>query len=59
MSTAIPIRIPDELAARLAEIAEETERRKSFHIQEAIEWPALGTLVSLYGFGALGTLVSL
>jgi RHH-type transcriptional regulator, rel operon repressor / antitoxin RelB len=37
MSTAIPIRIPDELAARLAEIAEETERRKSFHIQEAIE----------------------
>ena len=47
MSTAIPIRIPDDLAARLAEIAEETERRKSFHIQEAIEWPALGTLVSL------------
>jgi RHH-type rel operon transcriptional repressor/antitoxin RelB len=37
MSTAISIRIPDELAARLAEIAEETERPKSFHIQQAIE----------------------
>ena len=37
MSTAISIRIPDELAARLAEIAEETERPKSFHIQKAIE----------------------
>ena len=37
MSTAISIRIPDELAAKLAEIAEETERPKSFHIQQAIE----------------------
>jgi RHH-type transcriptional regulator, rel operon repressor / antitoxin RelB len=37
MSTAISIRIPDELAVRLAEIAEETERPKSFHIQKAIE----------------------
>ena len=37
MSTAISIRIPDELAARLAEIAEETERPTSFHIQKAIE----------------------
>jgi RHH-type rel operon transcriptional repressor/antitoxin RelB len=37
MSTAISIRIPDELAARLAEIAEETERPKSFHVQKAIE----------------------
>ena len=37
MSTAISIRIPDELAAKLAEIAEETERPKSFHIQKAIE----------------------
>ena len=37
MSTAISIRIPDELAARLAEIAEETERPKSFQIQKAIE----------------------
>jgi RHH-type rel operon transcriptional repressor/antitoxin RelB len=37
MSIAISIRIPDELAARLAEIAEETERSKSFHIQKALE----------------------
>jgi RHH-type rel operon transcriptional repressor/antitoxin RelB len=37
MSTAISIRIPDELAERLADIAEETERPKSFHIQKAIE----------------------
>jgi RHH-type rel operon transcriptional repressor/antitoxin RelB len=37
MSTAISIRIPDELAIKLAEIAEETERPKSFHIQKAIE----------------------
>ena len=37
MSTAISIRIPDELAAKLAEIAEETERPKSFHVQKAIE----------------------
>ena len=37
MSTAISIRIPDELAAKLAEIAKETERPKSFHIQKAIE----------------------
>ena len=39
MSTAISIRIPDELAARLAEIAEETERisemeRKTNHVLE-------------------------
>jgi hypothetical protein len=37
MSTAISIRIPDELAVRLAEIAEETERPTSFHVQKAIE----------------------
>ncbi len=37
MSTVISIRIPDELAAKLAEIAEETERPKSFHIQKAIK----------------------
>ena len=37
MSTVISIRIPDELDAKLAEIAEETERPKSFHIQKAIE----------------------
>ena len=37
MSTAISVRIPDELALKLSEIAEETERPKSFHIQKAIE----------------------
>ena len=37
MSTAISVRIPDELAARLSEIARETERPKSFHIQKALE----------------------
>jgi len=34
---AISVRIPDELALRLAEVAEETERPKSFHIQKALE----------------------
>jgi RHH-type rel operon transcriptional repressor/antitoxin RelB len=37
MTTAISVRIPDELAAKLNEIAEETERPKSFHVQKAIE----------------------
>ena len=37
MSTAISVRIPDELASRLSEIARETERPKSFHIQKALE----------------------
>jgi len=37
MSTAISVRIKDDLAAKLAEIAKETERSKSFHIQKAIE----------------------
>ncbi|MBW2107353.1 MAG: ribbon-helix-helix protein, CopG family [Deltaproteobacteria bacterium] len=37
MSTAISVRIRDDLAAQLAEIAKETERPKSFHIQKAIE----------------------
>lgn len=46
MSTGISVRIPDELAARLAEIAEETERPKSFHIQKAIE-SYLGELADL------------
>jgi predicted transcriptional regulator len=34
MSTPIFIRIPDELASKISEIAEETERPKSFHIQK-------------------------
>ena len=37
MSTAISVRVPDELASRLSEIAKETERSKSFHIQKALE----------------------
>ncbi len=37
MSTALSVRVPDELASRLSEIAIETERPKSFHIQKAIE----------------------
>jgi len=37
MSTAISVRVPDELASRLSEIARETERPKSFHIQKALE----------------------
>ena len=37
MSTAISVRIPDELASKLAEISQETERPKSFHVQKAIE----------------------
>ena len=37
MSTALSVRIPDELASQLSEIAKETERPKSFHIQKAIE----------------------
>ena len=37
MSKAISIRMPDDLAAKLAEIARETERPKSFHVQKALE----------------------
>ena len=37
MSTAISVRIPEELASKLHEIAKETERPKSFHIQKALE----------------------
>jgi len=37
MSTAISVRIRDDLAIKLSEIARETERPKSFHIQKAIE----------------------
>ena len=37
MSKPISIRIPDELASKLSEIAKETERPKSFHIQKALE----------------------
>jgi len=37
MSTALSVRIPDELASQLSEIARETERPMSFHIHKAIE----------------------
>jgi RHH-type rel operon transcriptional repressor/antitoxin RelB len=36
MSKAISIRIPDELDSKLSEIAKETERPKSFHVQKAL-----------------------
>ena len=37
MSTAISVRIRDDLAIKLNEVAKETERPKSFHIQKALE----------------------
>ncbi len=37
MSKTISVRIPDDLALKLSEIAQETERSKSFHIQKALE----------------------
>ena len=37
MSTSVSIRIPDEIADQIDEIAKETERSKSFIIQKAIE----------------------
>jgi len=37
MSTALSVRISDDLALKLSEIAKETERPKSFHIQKALE----------------------
>jgi RHH-type rel operon transcriptional repressor/antitoxin RelB len=37
MSKAISIRIPDDLASKLSDIARETERPKSFHVQKALE----------------------
>jgi RHH-type rel operon transcriptional repressor/antitoxin RelB len=37
MSKAISIRLPDNLASKLSDIAKETERPKSFHVQKALE----------------------
>jgi RHH-type rel operon transcriptional repressor/antitoxin RelB len=37
MSKAISVRVPDEIASKLSEIASETERSKSFHVQKALE----------------------
>ena len=46
MSTAISVRVSDELALKLTEIAKETERPKSFHVQKALE-PYLTKLAEL------------
>ncbi|RLD09882.1 DNA-binding protein [candidate division KSB1 bacterium] len=37
MPKAISVRLPDDLATRLSEIAKETDRSKSFHVQKALE----------------------
>ena len=37
MNKAVSVRIPEKLALKLSEIAEETERSKSFHVQKALE----------------------
>jgi len=37
MTKALSIRVSDELALKLSEIAKETERPKSFHAQKALE----------------------
>ena len=36
MSTAISVRLPEQLAMDIDEIALDTERARSFHIQEAV-----------------------
>jgi RHH-type transcriptional regulator, rel operon repressor / antitoxin RelB len=38
MTTAISVRIPEQLANRLDDIARETERPRSFIIQKALEF---------------------
>ena len=37
MSTAISVRLPDEVAEALGRVAHETERSRSFVVQKAIE----------------------
>jgi len=37
MSSSLSVRIPNDLASKLNEIAEETERSKSFVVQKALE----------------------
>ncbi len=37
MSTTISVRLPENIASNLADVASETERSKSFHIQKAVE----------------------
>lgn len=38
MSKAISLRLPDTLAAQLDEVAQETERSRSFLVQKAVEF---------------------
>ena len=37
MSTAISVRLPEKIALDIDEIAQDTERSRSFHIQNAVE----------------------
>jgi RHH-type rel operon transcriptional repressor/antitoxin RelB len=37
MSAALSIRLPEPLAKELKQIAEDTERSRSFHVQKALE----------------------
>jgi RHH-type transcriptional regulator, rel operon repressor / antitoxin RelB len=37
MSIEISVRLPNDMAKKLSEVAEQTERAKSFHIQKALE----------------------
>ena len=37
MSTAVSVRIPDEIVRELDAVAKTTERSRSFHIQKALE----------------------
>lgn len=37
MSTAVSVRLPERLAKELKQIAKETERPRSFHVQRALE----------------------
>ena len=37
MSTAISVRLPEKIALDIDEIAQDTERSRSFHIQKAVE----------------------
>ncbi|MCF8130332.1 MAG: ribbon-helix-helix domain-containing protein [Deltaproteobacteria bacterium] len=37
MSKPLSVRVSNELALKLAELSEETERPKSFHVQKALE----------------------
>ena len=37
MSTKLSVRLPNVIAEKIAEVAKETKRPKSFHIQKALE----------------------